>query len=199
MTISAQDVKNLRDRTGAGMMDCKNALVETNGDAEAAIDLLRARGAAKAAKRAARAANEGTIGSYIHFGGKIGVLVELNCETDFVAKTEDFQALAKDLAMHIAAANPIAVKPEDIPADVVERERAIFREQVKTEGKPDDIAQKIVDGRLRKYFEENTLLQQPFVKSPDKTVEQLVTEVSAKTGERIQVARFSRLQVGGGS
>jgi elongation factor Ts len=199
MTISAQDVKNLRDRTGAGMMDCKNALVETNGDAEAAIDLLRARGAAKAAKRAARAANEGTIGSYIHFGGKIGVMVELNCETDFVAKTEDFQALAKDLAMHIAAANPIAVKPEDIPAEVVERERAIFREQVKTEGKPDDIAQKIVDGRLRKYFEENTLLQQPFVKSPDKTVEQLVTEVSAKTGERIQVARFSRLQVGGGS
>jgi elongation factor Ts len=199
MTISAQDVKNLRDRTGAGMMDCKNALLETNGDAEAAIDLLRARGAAKAAKRSAKAANEGTIGSYIHFGGKIGVMVELNCETDFVAKTEDFQALAKDLAMHIAAANPIAVKPEDIPTEVVERERAIFLEQVKTEGKPDDIAQKIVEGRLRKYFEENTLLQQPFVKSPDKTVDQLVTEVSAKTGERIQVARFTRLQVGGAS
>jgi elongation factor Ts len=199
MTISAQDVKNLRDRTGAGMMDCKNALLETNGDAEAAIDLLRARGAAKAAKRSAKAANEGTIGSYIHFGGKIGVMVELNCETDFVAKTEDFQALAKDLAMHIAAANPIAVKPEDIPAEVVERERAIFLEQVKTEGKPDDIAQKIVEGRLRKYFEESTLLQQPFVKSPDKTVDQLVTEVSAKTGERIQVARFTRLQVGGAS
>jgi elongation factor Ts len=199
MTISAQDVKNLRDRTGAGMMDCKNALLETNGDAEAAIDLLRARGAAKAAKRAAKSANEGTIGSYIHFGGKIGVVVELNCETDFVAKTEDFQALAKDLAMHIAAANPIAVRAEDIPADLVERERSIFLEQVKSEGKPDDIAQKIVEGRIRKYFEENTLLQQPFVKSPDKTVEQLVTEVAAKTGERIQVARFSRLQVGGGS
>jgi elongation factor Ts len=199
MTISAQDVKNLRDRTGAGMMDCKNALLETNGDAEAAIDLLRARGAAKAAKRAAKSANEGTIGSYIHFGGKIGVVVELNCETDFVAKTEDFQALAKDLAMHIAAANPIAVRAEDIPADLVERERSIFLEQVKSEGKTDDIAQKIVEGRIRKYFEENTLLQQPFVKSPDKTVEQLVTEVSAKTGERIQVARFSRLQVGGGS
>jgi len=199
MTISAQDVKNLRDRTGAGMMDCKNALLETNGDAEAAIDLLRARGAAKAAKRAAKSANEGTIGSYIHFGGKIGVLVELNCETDFVAKTEDFQALARDLAMHIAASNPIAVRAEEIPADVVERERSIFLEQVKSEGKPEDIAQKIVEGRIRKYFEENTLLQQPFVKSPDKTVEQLVTEVSAKTGERIQVARFSRLQVGGGS
>ena len=199
MTISAQDVKNLRDRTGAGMMDCKNALLETNGDAEAAIDLLRARGAAKAAKRAAKSANEGTIGSYIHFGGKIGVLVELNCETDFVAKTDDFQALARDLAMHIAASNPIAVRAEEIPADVVERERSIFLEQVKSEGKPEDIAQKIVEGRIRKYFEENTLLQQPFVKSPDKTVEQLVTEVSAKTGERIQVARFSRLQVGGGS
>jgi elongation factor Ts len=198
MTISAQDVKNLRDRTGAGMMDCKNALLETNGDAEAAIDLLRAKGAAKAAKRAARSANEGTIGSYIHFGGKIGVMVELNCETDFVAKTEDFQALAKDLAMHIAAANPIAVSPTDIPADVVERERAIFLEQVKNEGKSEEIAQKIVEGRLRKYFEENTLLQQPFVKSPEKTVDQLVTEISAKTGERIQVARFARLQVGGG-
>jgi len=199
MTITAQDVKNLRDRTGAGMMDCKKALEETNGDAEAAIDLLRTRGAAKAAKRASRAANEGVIGSYIHFGGKIGVLVELNCETDFVAKTEDFQSLAKDLAMHIAAANPIAVSPDDIPAEVVERERAIFLEQVKNEGKSEQIAAKIVEGRLRKYFEESSLLLQAFVKSPDKTVEQLVTEVSAKTGERIQVARFARLQVGGGS
>ncbi len=199
MTISAHDVKNLRDRTGAGMMDCKKALLETNGDAEAAIDLLRSRGAAKAARRASRAANEGTIGSYVHFGGKIGVLVELNCETDFVAKTEDFRNLAKDLAMHIAAASPVAVSPEDIPAEVVERERAIFLEQVKNEGKPEEIAARIVEGKLRKYFEESSLLQQAFVKDPDKTVEQLITEVSAKTGERIQVARFARLQVGGGS
>ncbi len=197
MTISAQDVKALRDRTGAGMMDCKKALQETNGDMEAAVDRLRAKGAAKVAKRAAKAANEGTIGSYIHFGGKVGVMVELNCETDFVARTEDFLGLAKDLAMHVAAANPLAVSPEDIPAEVVERERGVFLEQVKNEGKPEHIAGKIVEGKLRKYFEENTLLKQAFVKDPQKTVEELITEVSAKTGERIRVARFARFQVGG--
>jgi len=199
MTISAQDVKILRDRTGAGMMDCKKALQETNGDMEAAIDFLRAKGASKAAKRAERSANEGTIGSYLHFGGKIGVMVELNCETDFVAKTEDFTQLAKDLAMHIAAANPLAVSPEDIEAAVVERERAIYLEQVKNEGKPEHIAEKIVEGKLRKFFEESSLLKQPFVKDPQKSVEELITEVSAKTGEKIQVARFTRLQVGEGS
>lgn len=199
MTITAKDVKALRDRTGAGMMDCKKALEETNGDMEAAIDHLRAKGAAKAAKRAAKAANEGTIGSYIHFGGKVGVMVELNCETDFVARTDDFLALAKDLAMHVAAANPIAVSPEDIPPEVVERERSVFLEQVKNEGKPEHIAGKIVEGKLRKYFEENTLLRQSFVKDPEKTVDQLVTEVSAKTGEKIRVARFARFQVGEGS
>jgi elongation factor Ts len=198
MTISAHDVKALRDRTGAGMMDCKKALQETGGDVEAAIDFLRAKGAAKAAKRAAKSANEGTIGSYLHFGGKIGVLVELNCETDFVAKTDDFVQLAKDLAMHIAAANPLSVSPDGISPEVVQREKAIFLEQVKAEGKPEHIAERIVEGKLRKFFEESSLLMQPFVKDPQKTVEQLITEVSAKTGEKIEVARFSRLQVGAG-
>ncbi len=196
MTISAQDVKSLRDRTGAGMMDCKKALQETDGDMEAAVDFLRAKGAAKAAKRAAKAANEGTIGSYIHFGGKVGVMVELNCETDFVAKTDDFLELAKDLAMHVAASSPLAVSPEDFPEDVVEREKAVALEQARNEGKPDHIAEKMVEGKLRKFFEENSLLKQPFVKDTDKSVEQLVTEVSAKTGEKIQVARFARFQVG---
>jgi elongation factor Ts len=199
MTISAKDVKALRDRTGAGMMDCKKALQETDGDMEAAIDFLRAKGAVKAAKRAAKSANEGTIGSYIHFGGKIGVMVELNCETDFVAKTEDFIRLAKELAMHIAAANPLSVSSDDIDPKVVARERAVFLEQVKNEGKPEHIAEKIVEGKLRKFFEESSLLLQPFVKDPKKSVNQLITEVSAKTGEKIEVARFSRLQVGEGS
>ena len=198
MTISAKDVKALRDRTGAGMMDCKRALQETNGDMEAAIDYLRAKGAAKAAKRAAKAANEGTIGSYLHFGGKVGVMVELNCETDFVAKNDEFLQLAKDLAMHIAAASPLAVRPEDLPEAVVERERSIFLEQVKNEGKPEHIAEKIVEGKLRKFFEENTLLKQAFVKDTDRTIEEIITEASAKTGERIEVARFARFQVGGG-
>jgi len=199
MTISAKDVKALRDRTGAGMMDCKNALQETAGDMEAAIDFLRAKGTAKAAKRAEKSANEGTIGSYLHFGGKIGVMVELNCETDFVAKTDDFVGLAKDLAMHVAAASPLSVSPDDIDPQVIERERGVFMEQVKNEGKPENIAEKIVEGKLRKFFEENSLLKQPFVKDPQKSVEQLITEVSAKTGEKIEVARFARLQVGGGS
>ncbi len=196
MTISASTVKELRERTGAGMMDCKRALEETGGDMEAAIDLLRTKGAARAAKRAAKAANEGTIGSYIHHGGKVGVLVELNCETDFVAKTEDFQRLARDLAMHVAATSPIAVRAEDVPEEVVERERQIYLEQAREEGKPEHIQEKIVEGRLRKFFQENTLLEQPFVKDPDKTVGELVTEVSAKTGEKIEVARFVRFAVG---
>lgn len=199
MTISAKDVKALRDRTGAGMMDCKKALTETNGDIEAAVDFLRAKGSAKAAKRAAKSANEGTIGSYIHFGGKIGVMIELNCETDFVAKTDDFIGLAKDLAMHIAAANPLSVSPDDIDDEVVAREKAIFLEQIKDEGKPEHIAVKIVEGKLRKFFEENSLLMQPFVKDPQVTVSELITQVSSKTGEKIEVARFSRLQVGQGS
>lgn len=199
MTISAKDVKALRDRTGAGMMDCKKALLETNGEMEAAIDLLRSTGAAKAAKRSAKSANEGTIGSYVHFGSKVAVMVELNCETDFVAKTDDFLGLAKDLAMHIAAASPMVVSPDDIPEDVVERERQIFLEQVKNEGKPDHIADKIVEGKLRKFFEENSLLKQTFVKDTDRSIEELITEASAKTGEKIEVARFARFQVGEGS
>jgi elongation factor Ts len=199
MSVSAKDVKALRDRTGAGMMDCKKALVETNGDIEAAIDLLRSRGEAKAAKRAEKSANEGTIGSYLHHGGRIAVLVEINCETDFVANTDEFQGLARDLAMHVAASNPLAVSDKDIPAEVVERERQVYLEQVKNEGKPEHIAEKIVEGKLRKYFEENTLTKQPFVKNPDITIEELITQVSAKTGEKIEVARFVRYEVGGGS
>lgn len=196
MSISAKDVKALRDRTGAGMMDCKRALVETDGDLEAAIDLLRAKGAAKAAKRAEKSANEGTIGSYIHFDNRTAVIVEVNCETDFVANTDDFKRLAKDLALHIASTAPLAVSPEDIPTDVVERERKVYLEQVKEEGKPENIAEKIVEGKLKKFFKENTLLPQPFVKHPDQTIEQLITETSAKTGEKIEVGRFARMKVG---
>jgi elongation factor Ts len=197
MSISAKDVKALRDRTGAGMMDCKRALTETDGDIEAAIDLLRAKGAAKAAKRAEKEANEGTIGHYLHFGGRIGVMVEVNCETDFVANTDDFKGLARDLAMHIAAANPAAVSEGDLPPAMVEREKQVYLEQVKNEGKPDHIAEKIVEGKLRKFFEESTLMNQAFVKNPDQTVGELVTAVSAKTGEKISVARFARFAVGG--
>jgi elongation factor Ts len=196
MSVSAKQVKELRDRTGAGMMDCKKALQETDGDMEAAIDFLRKKGAAKAAKRAEKAANEGTIGSYIHHGGRLGVLVEVNCETDFVANTDDFQELARDLAMHIAATNPLAVDESDLPADVVERERQVYLDQVKEEGKPEQIQEKIVDGKMRKFFEENTLLKQPFVKDSERTIEQVITETSARTGEKIEVARFVRFAVG---
>jgi elongation factor Ts len=196
MTISAQDVKKLRDMTGAGMMDCKRALTETDGDLEKAVDLLRAKGAAKAAKRAERSTDQGFIGSYVHFDGKTAVLVELNCETDFVANTDDFRTLAKDLSLHIASMAPVAVSPADIPADIVERERHVYLEQVKEEGKPEHIAEKIVEGKLNKFFKESTLLAQPFVKDSDKTIEQLITETSAKTGEKIEVARFARFKVG---
>jgi elongation factor Ts len=194
--ISAKDVKQLRDMTGAGMMDCKKALQESAGDLEKAVDWLRAKGAAKAAKRAEKSANEGTIGSYIHFDGRTAVILELNCETDFVANTDDFRALAKDLAMHVASAAPLAVSPSEIDAAVVEREREVFRQQVREEGKPEHIVEKIVEGKLQKFFKESALLAQPFVKDPDKTVEQLITEVSARTGEKIEVARFARLRVG---
>lgn len=199
MAISAQEVKQLRDRTGAGMMDCKKALQETDGDMEAAVDFLRSRGAAKVAKRAEKSADEGTIGSYVHFGGTIGVLVEVNCETDFVAKTDEFQELARNLAMHVAAASPLAVSREEIPEEVVERERQVYLEQVKGEGKPEEIRDKIVEGKLGKFFAESVLLEQDYVKDPDKTVGELVTEISAKTGEKIEVARFARFEVGDGS
>ncbi len=196
MSISAKDVKTLRDRTGAGMMDCKNALIETKGNLENAIDLMRASGAAKAAKRAGKVASEGTIGSYLHFDNRVASMVELNCETDFVANTEDFKALARDIALHVASQAPQGVSDSDIAPEVLDRERRIYEEQVKEEGKPDHIAEKIVKGKLRKYFEENTLLAQPFVNNPDQTIAELVTEVSAKTGEKIEIARFVRMKVG---
>ena len=197
--ISAKDVKALRDATGAGMMDCKKALQETSGDLEKAIDTLRARGAAKAEKRAGKAANEGVIGSYVHFDGRTAVIVEVNCETDFVANTDDFKALAKDLAMHIASAAPAAVSQEDIPQDVIDRERAVYLQQVHEEGKPEHIIDKIVEGKLQKFFKQSTLLAQPFVKDPDKSIADLITEVSARTGEKIHVARFARMKVGDGA
>ena len=197
MKIGAKLVKELRDRTGAGMMDCKRALESTGGDIEAAIDLLRSKGEAKAAKRAARAANEGTVASYIHHGGRIGVLVELNCETDFVANTDNFQTLARDIAMHVAAADPIAVSADDVDASVVERERKVFTEQVALEGKPEHIRDRIVDGKLARFYRERVLLEQAYVKDPDRSVGELITAVSARTGEKVRVARFSRFQVGG--
>jgi elongation factor Ts len=195
--ISAKDVKALRDRTGAGMMDCKAALQEANGDMEKAIDILRTKGAAKAAKRAERKAAEGTIGTYVHHNGKVAVVVELNSETDFVAKNPEFQQLAKDLAMHIASAAPIAVSSDDIPPAEVERERAVYAAQVAEEGKPENIRAKIVEGKVQKWFKESSLLDQQFVKDPERTIRELVDAVSAKTGEKISVARFVRFQVGG--
>ena len=194
--ISAKDVKELRDRTGAGMMECKTALTEAAGDMERAIDILRAKGAAKAAKRAERETKEGSVGSYIHMGGRIGVLVEVGCETDFVARNDEFQKLVRDIAMHIAAAAPVAVRREDFPAELVERERGIFVEQMKDSGKPEQIWDKIVQGKLDKFFAEGALLEQPFVKNPDQTVGQLVIEASAKTGEKIEVRRFARFALG---
>ncbi len=194
--ISAQDVKKLRDMTGAGMMDCKKALTETEGDIEKAVDLLRAKGAAKAAKRAEKSANEGVIGHYVHFDNKTAVIVEVNCETDFVANTDDFKGLARDLAIHIASTNPLAISSEEIDTDLVDRERAVYLEQAKEEGKPEHIAEKIVEGRLQKFFKESTLLAQPFVKDPDRTIEELITDVSSTVGEKIEVARFARMKVG---
>lgn len=194
--ISAKDVKALRDRTGAGMMDCKAALAETGGDMEKAIDLLRSKGTAKAAKRAERKASEGTIGTYIHHNHKVGVMVELNSETDFVAKNPEFKELAKDLAMHIASAAPIAVSSADIPAEEIERERQVYLAQVAEEGKPENIRAKIVEGKMQKWFKDSTLLEQPFVKDPDRTIKDLIDGFAAKTGEKVSVARFVRFQVG---
>jgi elongation factor Ts len=196
MSFTAQDVKSLRDRTGAGMMECKNALTEAGGDQEKAIDLLRTRGAAKAAKRAEREATEGSVGAYIHMGGKIGVMVEVGCETDFVARNDQFQALVRDIAMHIAAAAPTSVSRDQISPDVLERERNVYREQMRESGKPEQIWDKIVDGKIEKFYAESVLLEQPFVKNPDQTVGQMITEISGKTGEKIEVRRFTRYQLG---
>jgi elongation factor Ts len=198
MQVTAQMVKELRERTGAGMMDCKSALAETKGDLEQAIDLLRKKGLAAAAKRAGRVAAEGAVGSYIHAGGKIGVLVEVNCETDFVAKTEEFQQLVRDVAMHVAAAEPRFVRREEVTADVLERERAIFREQAAATGKPANVVEKIVEGKLEKFYGEHVLLEQPFVKNPDQTVGGMVTEAASRIGENVQVRRFSRYKLGEG-
>jgi elongation factor Ts len=189
-------VKELRIKTNAGMMDCKEALAAANGDFEKAIDYLRKKGMSAATKRSSKAAKDGTIAYYIHMGGKIGVLVELNCETDFVAKTEAFQVLAKDIAMHVAASNPTYVRPEEIPADALEREKEIYKSQLVAEKKPEKIWDKIIDGKLKKYYEEVCLINQKFIKNTDITVETLVNEMIAKSGENIMVRRFARFQLG---
>lgn len=196
-TITAKDVAALRARTGAGMMDCKKALEETGGDMEKAVDLLRQKGIARAGKRGDRGASEGVIGSYVHFNGKVAVLVELNCETDFVARTPDFAQLAKDLSLHIASANPIALSSDAVPADVLDREKAIFRAQAAESGKPEAVQEKMVDGKVRKFFEERVLLEQPFVKDDSQKVGDLVKAVSGKLGERVVVRRFVRYELGG--
>ena len=196
MDITAAMVKQLRDKTGAGMMECKKALTEANGDMEAAITILRKAGLAQAAKRAGRATAQGMIGSYIHMGGKIGVLVEVNCESDFVARTDDFNNLVKEVAMHIAAADPKWVRRDDVPADAVEKEKAIYRAQMEKENKPAHVIEKIIDGMLGKYYSQVVLLDQPFVRDDKVTVSQLVAQASAKTGENIQVSRFVRFRVG---
>jgi len=198
MEITAQMVKQLRERTGAGMMDCKQALSETQGNMENAVDFLRKKGLAAAAKKAGRIAAEGAVGSYIHGGGKIGVLLELNCETDFVARTEPFQELLRDIAMHIAAAEPRAVRREEVTQDLLDREKAIFTDMALASGKPANVVEKIVAGKMEKYFSEFVLLEQPFVKNPDQTVGQLISERIAKIGENIQVRRFSRFKLGEG-
>jgi len=196
LDITSGMVKQLRDKTGAGMMDCKEALTASDGDFDKAIDYLRTKGMAAATKRSSKAAKEGTIASYIHMGGKIGVMVELNCETDFVAKTADFHNLAKDLAMHVAAANPLYLRPEDIPADALEREKEIYRSQALQEKKPEKIWEKIIEGKLKKYYEDVCFLEQKFVKNTDITIDTLVKDMMAKTGENIIVRRFARFQLG---
>jgi elongation factor Ts len=187
-------VGDLRAKTGAGLMDCKKALAETDGNEEQAIDLLRKKGIASAAKKADRSASDGLVESYIHMGGKVGVLVELNCETDFVAKTDAFKALVRDIAMHIAATNPICVNREDIPADVVAKEKEIAASQIT--GKPENIVEKIVAGKLEKFYQENALMEQPFVKNTDQTIQEMLKEQIAKMGENMVIRRFARFQIG---
>ncbi len=194
--ISAKDVSELRSRTGAGMMDCKKALQETDGDLDKGVEFLRKKGMASAEKRAGRQASEGVIGSYVHFNGRVGVMVELNCETDFVARTDDFQSLAKNIALHVASMNPLAVSKEDVPQEIVDRERDVFRGQAAESGKPEQVWDKIVEGRLRKFFEEQVLLEQAHVKEDKKTVGEVVKEASGKLGENIVVKRFVRFELG---
>jgi elongation factor Ts len=195
-TISAKLVMQLREKTGAGIMDCKEALTECNGDMDSAVDFLRKKGLATAAKRAGRAMTEGVIQSYIHMDGKLGVLVEVNCETDFVAKNDDFNAFAKNIAMHIAATNPVAIRPEEVPEEMINKEKEIYRAQVLEMGKPEKIADKIVDGKLQKYFKENCLLNQAYVRDPEITIEDLLNDMVAKIGENISIKRFARFRIG---
>jgi len=200
--ITASAVKALREKSGAGMIDVKNALVEANGDEAAAMEILRKKGAATAGKKAGRVTAEGAVGSYIHMGGKVGVLVEINCESDFVSRGEEFQQLVKDVAMHVAASDPRYAVRDEVPADVLEKEREITREQLKNDpknaNKPDDVLVKIVDGRLNKFYEENVLVDQPFVKDPSKTIGELITEKSASIKENITIRRFTRYKMGEG-
>ena len=195
-TISASAVKELREMSGAGMMDCKKALTEASGDLEKAIDILRKTGMAKARKKSGRSAKEGIILPYIHPGAKLGVLLEINCETDFVANTDDFKNMSKDIAMHIAASAPMSVSREEIPQETLEREKEIYADQARQSGKPENIIEKMTEGRLNKFYQENVLLEQTFVKDPDKTVADLITETVAKLGENILISRFSRFQLG---
>lgn len=196
MSISASQVKDLREKTGAGMMDCKKALAECGGNEEKAIAWLREKGIAKAAKRAGRSASEGIIGSYIHSNGKIGVMVEIKCETDFVARSERFQEFAKNVAMQIAAASPVCLKAEDVPADLLAKEREIFKNQAMAEGKPEQIAEKIVEGRIKKFYKEVCLLEQPFIKDDKLTIQDLLNDLVSVLGENVQVGRFVRMALG---
>ena len=194
--ISAELVKQLREKTAAGVMDCKQALTESGGDMDKAVEFLRKKGLATAAKRAGRATSEGTIQSYIHMGGKLGVMVEVSCETDFVAKNDDFQEFARNIAMHVAASNPLGIAPEDIPQDILDKEKEIYRAQAAETGKPDNIVEKITEGKLSKFIKDNCLMNQPYVRNPEITVADLLNELIAKIGENITVKRFVRFQVG---
>ena len=196
--ISASKVKELRELTGVGMMDCKRALQETNGDIEKAVELLREKGLSAAAKKAGRIAAEGIVESYIHMGGKIGVMVEVNCETDFVAKTTEFKSFVRDIAMHVAASNPQYLSKDEVPEDVIAKEKEILRAQALNEGKPEKIVDKMVEGRIEKYYKEACLLEQPFVKDTDKTINDLVNEKVAEIGEKVSIRRFVRYQMGEG-
>ncbi len=196
VTISAEMVKQLREKTGAGVMDCKKALAECDGDLDKAINFLRKKGLATAAKRAGRAMTEGTIQSYIHMGGKLGVLVEVNCETDFVARNADFQEFAKNMAMQIAATNPLGIRPEDIPGETIRNEKEIYQAQALEMGKPKNVVEKIAEGKLNKFIKDSCLLQQPYVRDPNITVEDLLNELVAKIGENISIKRFCRFQLG---
>jgi elongation factor Ts len=197
VNITSQMVKELRDKTNAGMMDCKKALTDTGGDMEKAVDLLRQKGLAVAQKRADRATSQGVVESYIHAGSKLGVLVEVGCETDFVAKTDAFMAFAKDIAMHVAASNPVAVTREEVPTDLVTREREIYKAQALESGKPENIVEKMITGKIDKFLAESCLMEQKFVKNPDLSVQDLLNELIAKMGENISIKRFARFQIGG--